>query len=450
MWITLTSLTRKKPFITFNGMSNQHPQRWTRNTPQTFATLASIALVICVASCGRVAESYRVDSAFNRGPAGTPEDNFDALKPINLESFRFLEDEIQWERAGRPGQSALKQEAADAARASLRSARAAYSEVVAAAKTAGVSEAEAASASTTSLQQLADTVQKQSLVASTNDPYAPAYVRATSERTPELRNRLAAILIEHSDRIYAQHKARVQAHQDTANLLFDWTTLTTAGLAAVFTPAVTKTALATTAALSSGIQGSFNDRIFLKLLAPRILRETDLSRLVKNQEIESKRSLDTVQYTVDDMLRDVQDYHERGSFMHGVMLVATSSGISTFAGPASISSLDNDKLRARLVEVLSLGLGSSHKLSDDPAKAIVVEPTDRKGGSPITRLVITLKELESTTAARVAIADLGDRKSARAQDAKVASMLLANIFKDAGAITIKVQDKDGAEVASSN
>lgn len=45
------------------------------------------------------AESYRVDAAFNRGPEGKKYDNAEDLSPINLLTYRFLEDEIKYVRA---------------------------------------------------------------------------------------------------------------------------------------------------------------------------------------------------------------------------------------------------------------------------------------------------------------------------------------------------------------
>lgn len=219
-------------------------------------------------------------------------------------------------------------------------------------------------------------------------------------------------------------------------MLFDWTALTTAGLAAVFTPAVTKTALATTATIATGLQGSLNDRVYLKFLAPRILRETDLSRQAFLLEMQAHENDSLANYSVDHMLRDVQQYHERGSFMNGVMLIATGSGASTLADRTSLDALDNDKAKIRVSGVLGLALGSTYELVGGMS-GIEIEPTTRTAGSAITSLRVTLKE---TTAFKTTIDAMpaGDAQKHRELVANTARVLLTTNFRGVGSVKVRI------------
>lgn len=219
-----------------------------------------------------------------------------------------------------------------------------------------------------------------------------AYAEAATDAGA--RNRLMAILQERSDRIYEVHIADVLATQAETNLALDIGALTTASLAAVLEPKATKTALATAAAILTGSQSALNERIYFKLLAPRIIRETAEARQAVLFTMQTNRLQPITVYTVDDMLRDLERYHQRGSFAYGVLRLAGDLKddllTSTFSLPLNLYPNDEIKL---VVENELRALTSQLKLTLEK-DGIKVTPEKRDRSKELPKVAVNLAEDE--------------------------------------------------------
>lgn len=378
-------------------LAEYHVFRYLFSMRTTF--LAALPLLVFPSACllsGCTAEAYRVDAAFNRGAAGQANQNYDNLTPIDLSTFKFADDEELLSRSDGSTARDLQRvgpndiQSLKVAQKQFLEVAKEYNDLRAASLPPDVRQAR--------MKEIADKRQDAADTLDTILPVRTAYSKSVNDQTS--RNRLRAILLEHSDRIFSQHKAAVQAFQNDSNLLFDWTSLITSGLSAAFVPGVTTQALATTSTITQGLQASMSDRVYLKFIAPRILRECDLAREAFRAEIDSRTLEPCTTYTVDDMLHDVQTYHERGSFMYGVMVVATATGIERVDDTSitTATSLTNDKLRSRIVAILSLGLGQHYTLAGDAKKQVVIDPEPRDAGKPIKSVTINLMEVDAEDA----------------------------------------------------
>lgn len=150
-----------------------------------------------------------------------------------------------------------------------------------------------------------------------------AYHKVVSEPDPqkamELRNRLLALLLQRSDVRCEQHKGDIIAQASNSNFLLTVVALglTSAGTATAVEAA--KTALSAAAAAVTGTQAAMNEQIYQQLFAGTIVNAITVSRAEKLKTIEASRLQTTTVYTVDDMIRDVQDYHQRCSFYDGLV-----------------------------------------------------------------------------------------------------------------------------------
>jgi hypothetical protein len=95
--------------------------------------------------------------------------------------------------------------------------------------------------------------------------------------------------------------------------------LTSAGTVAAAEAA--KSALAAAATGVTGVQAAMNEQIYQQLFVGTIVNTIDGSRTEKLAEITAQRGLSIEAYSVDDMIRDVQQYHQSCSFYEGLVLL---------------------------------------------------------------------------------------------------------------------------------
>jgi len=230
-----------------------------------------------------------------------------------------------------------------------------------------------------------------------------AYARAAKNQTE--RNRLLAILLNRSDRLYEIHISKLTALQKNIDAASDAITLTTASLAAVFTPPTTVRALATTAAITEGLQTSISQNVYEQLLAPRLIRETQLSRAEIRAKIEIKRSLPVSSYTVDDMLNDVQEYHRRGSILDALTRIANDLKISDVSDPFDLNLVSNEIAEAAVrdyAQTVGLTLRSIEGIESAEVASVKITPETREAKKAIEQIEVEYSyKVKSGTQAKV-------------------------------------------------
>lgn len=217
-----------------------------------------------------------------------------------------------------------------------------------------------------------------------------AYAQAAGNATH--RNRLMAMLMNRSDRLYEIHVSKLTAVQKNIDTASDAITLTTASLAAVFTPPTTVRALATTAAITEGLQTSISENIYEQLLAPRLIRETQLARAEIRAKVDIKRSQPVDLYTVDDMLNDVQEYHRRGSILDALTRIANDVKISEVPDPFDLAIVSNEIAEAAVrdyAQTVGLTLRAVDGVDEVKVSNVKLTPATREPKKPIEQIEVS-------------------------------------------------------------
>jgi hypothetical protein len=157
--------------------------------------------------------------------------------------------------------------------------------------------------------------------ASDQTAYRRVATGAVDDGTRVLRNRLGAILIKKSDDICTLELGRLVANEGTANAA-----LTT--LDSFFSTAATIVTGEQAKSILSGLAGAANTgRTTLRAEVYRNALSTAIARAITNERakqmagIQQKLTKGTADYTVDQMIVDVNAYHQICSFYRGIGLV---------------------------------------------------------------------------------------------------------------------------------
>jgi hypothetical protein len=135
------------------------------------------------------------------------------------------------------------------------------------------------------------------------------------------RNELQAIVMRRANAICDQHKGDIIAQASIMNIGFGVTAAGTSALGAALSGVQAKTNLAALTSLITGSQAITNQELYQKQFAGALISAIDASRARKKTEIDQKRASPTSDYTIDEALTDVQDYHYRCGFHHGLMQI---------------------------------------------------------------------------------------------------------------------------------
>lgn len=169
---------------------------------------------------------------------------------------------------------------------------------------------------------------------SRTDRTQTAYAQAVTCQTA--RNRLQAILLQRSDRLFEVHKGKIIAVSNNVNGSLDLASTVTSGIAPLFPVKSTVDALAVSASLLNQASVIFNNRAYAGLLLPKILGAMIAGREELLVAMTTRSEEDTTAYTVDDMVRLVNMYHQRGSILYGIQKLAGTEG-ETQPGTATSS-----------------------------------------------------------------------------------------------------------------
>lgn len=131
------------------------------------------------------------------------------------------------------------------------------------------------------------------------------------------RNRLQMKILELSDKEASGHLSRITGTQVTINVVTGSAALVTTGLAAVNVGgAATKLAQASTGIL--GFKSLLNEEIFRNLLADAVVNTIVAHRLEFYERIKVRQTETIANYTMEEAIRDANEYHLRGSFFWGL------------------------------------------------------------------------------------------------------------------------------------
>jgi hypothetical protein len=161
-------------------------------------------------------------------------------------------------------------------------------------------------------------------VATDPTPTHPAPDGVPVPPSPEAaRNIIASRVMLASDNMCNGHKADIVANQSVANTAFGSLTNIFSGLGTFVGGAATKAGLAAGAALSNGSRSLVNEEIYYKAFAVAIVRAINQDREPVGVKIVQRLHDEKVAtYPIDDVLRDLQKYHESCSFTNGLRIVA--------------------------------------------------------------------------------------------------------------------------------
>lgn len=151
---------------------------------------------------------------------------------------------------------------------------------------------------------------------------ATAY--ALASRDVDLRNRLTAILLKQADDVCTSEKALLLKRQAEAN---GWLSIATTGLSTVstiVTGELAKSILSGGAALTSGSRDHINTHVYRNQIIQTVTKAIDTERVRLLQIIVPHLEFAIEKYSVDDMIREVNNYHQACSFSLGLQLVMDS------------------------------------------------------------------------------------------------------------------------------
>lgn len=137
-----------------------------------------------------------------------------------------------------------------------------------------------------------------------------------------MRNRLQDYIQLVSDQVCIVHKSDILAVASTFNASLSGLTSILGGLSGIFTGATAARALGGSAGITNAIREDVNQNVYYNNFASAIIRQIDLQRKKKLQDIQPKRSQSITEYSVDAAIVDISDYHNLCSFSEAIAALA--------------------------------------------------------------------------------------------------------------------------------
>lgn len=193
----------------------------------------------------------------------------------------------------------------------------------------------------------------------------PAYDLAVSDRGA--RNRLTSILLSQADEICVKDSAAIIANEAATNGILNILTTGLASAGSVVTGERAKTILAGTAGFISGSRDHINAAIYRNQVSQAITAASGAERKRLRDAIDARRAEEVTSFSVDDMIRMVNEYHQACSFYKGLELALTTStkypAIAAFA--ARQQALSDLKLLEDQLEAADTQRVAAAALPDD-------------------------------------------------------------------------------------
>lgn len=194
------------------------------------------------------------------------------------------------------------------------------------------------------------------LAAGTSRPTAYARVAAEADQAKAriLRNRLGDILITHADTICTREMGALVANEGTTNTALSTLDTLFSTTSTIVTGEQAKSILSGLAGVANASRAHINAEVYRNALATAIARAIENERGKQLATIRGNMSAkDVGTYTLDQMIRDVNAYHQTCSFYRGISLVndavdATKPAAETPAGVTQTASEAIDRQIAAL------------------------------------------------------------------------------------------------------
>ncbi len=152
---------------------------------------------------------------------------------------------------------------------------------------------------------------------------ATAYIAAADDEI--VRNRLSAVLLTHADNVCVVEKGRLIARSSGVNFSLSLATTALAAASTIVGGEQAKTILSGLATTASGTRDNVNATFYRNQITQAITKAIDTERQEIRTQIEGKRTLSKEQWTVDEMIRLVNAYHQACSFEHGLQALLDAS-----------------------------------------------------------------------------------------------------------------------------
>jgi hypothetical protein len=164
-------------------------------------------------------------------------------------------------------------------------------------------------------------------------------------KDPIARNRLGSILTKQSDDICTVEMGRLTANEAIVNTTLSTATsvLTTAG--SLVTGQTLQSILTGGAAVTNATRDHIRSEVYRNLLTAQVTKAIRLARATYLGQLKGKYGSTLAEYSVDDMIRDVNQYHGICSFYAGLGLVdaaVSRTGSRTVTGHEQLTRAIND------------------------------------------------------------------------------------------------------------
>jgi len=135
------------------------------------------------------------------------------------------------------------------------------------------------------------------------------------------RNRLAAILMKHADDVCVLEKGRIVGREGALNFGLGSATTAFSTVSTIVGGDLAKSILSGAAAFTSGVRGHAAESFYRNQVTQAINAAMDGEREKVRTELATRRKDKLADFTVDDMIRLVNQYHQACSYERGLQLL---------------------------------------------------------------------------------------------------------------------------------
>jgi hypothetical protein len=133
-----------------------------------------------------------------------------------------------------------------------------------------------------------------------------------------LRNRLQSVLLSRSDALCESHKGDIHAAASGFNFGLGLATTLLSGAGAIASGQAAQRTYAAFASSTNATRSILNEQVYQQQVAGAITSAVDSARRRKSDEIAGQRLVPVSRYSVDEAIRDAQEYHFQCSFYAGL------------------------------------------------------------------------------------------------------------------------------------
>ncbi|MGH6781222.1 MAG: hypothetical protein ACREB5_03830 [Sphingomonadaceae bacterium] len=164
--------------------------------------------------------------------------------------------------------------------------------------------------------------------------------RAATIPAQHYRNRLAAMLMKHSDDVCIATLGRAANNEAVSNVLLNILTTTLAATSTIVTGDLAKSILSGGATITSGSRDHINADVFRNKITSAVTQAIGNERRKLSDTIDGNLRLSPDDYTTDMMIRDVNRYHQECSYIRGLELVVKSVDRQSVSKADRVAALD--------------------------------------------------------------------------------------------------------------